>query len=284
MRLKILLTLVLSPALSFAYSQPAKNVDCEETIKQNIRLANEKLELGNKLDSITLVNEKRGNYSSRYSSRNREHDYYKNLYNKERTSRDSVEVMKKLCAEKITIITKERDEFKGQLDSLKNICYTSAEDHKPVLVKSTLNSSVLAMLGKLKALEDESNDYISVQGKQVKFRGKPINYGNEVLFIPYKGDNQTDCMVLNDSLTYSINRLIKLVSKYDHGVKLKLVGECSNKNDKKKTKQNCIDRAENLKTHLKCTPYNLSESFFANNPQDEEKDERTGVSIRIVNK
>ena len=258
MRQKILWSLGLSLVLSIAYSQIAKKVDCDVILNENIRLSNEKMALANSLDSIMLLNERRRNYNGRNEPRNR----YINLYNDEKAARIKGEAIIKSQGEIIIKLTSERDSLNEQLESTKK-----------------LN---VEMTAKLIDLEKVITDEISVMYKQVHFNGKNYKYNEEVLFIPYKGDDRADSMLINDSLTYSLKRLVKLVKKYDHGVKLKLVGQCCNKNDKKKTKQNCIDRADNLKTHLKGLTYNLSDQFFAVCKQDGEIDNQTGVSIIIV--
>lgn len=285
MRLKLLWALGLSLALSLAYSQLRKKKEedesCAKILEHNSILILENRDLAIKLNSKELDYE---TLKLNYRELQRDRNYHKSNCKKEKINRDSIADCHKFCYQKFVTVTKERDDIKGQLDSLRNIWYSNAPGIKPVPPRFTLNGSVLAMLDKLKALEDESADNISVQYEYVHFRGKNYKYRKEILFIPYKGENRNDSMQMNDSLTYSFTRLIKLISKYDFGVKIKLVGECNMHGFKEKRKQNSIDRADNLKTYLKGTPYNLSDQFFAKSPQEGELDNRTGVSIIIVRK
>lgn len=281
MKLKILWALGLSMALSAAYSQPDKNVECDGIVRQNYRLANEKMELAKRLDSLTLVIERRGYYRRRIEY----NDYYRNLFNRERAVRDSIERLNKSHGATIVKISKERDTLKEELEIIKNLDFTRIKGLKEMPEKTSINHALLEMAVKIMELEDELTDNVSLKFELIHFKGKNYKYGDEVIFIPYKGENQADSMVMSDSLTYSLNRFIQLVSKYDVGVKLKLEGKCCIRNDnKKKTKQNCIDRAENLKTHLKSRIYNLSDQYFADCPQDSNIDTQAGVSIRVVRK
>lgn len=256
MRLKILLSLVLSALLSIAYLKPDNYDNCDELREQNARLSNEKLDLANKRDALEIT------YLSlraSYKDLQKERDSYKNNCSREKVMSDSINSLNRSNGEKMVILTKECNEVRDKLN-----CTVSEKDER------------------IKDLEEELTDNISFKFKQVLFRGDTYNFGDKILFIPYKGEDRNDNMQLNDSLIYSLKRLINLVSKYDVGVKLKLVGECNSHSNKKKIKENSINRAENMKTHLKGNAYNLEEPFFAESIQDGELDTKAGVSIYII--
>jgi hypothetical protein len=277
MSIKLLWALGLSLILNFAYSQDS---DCVKFREANVKLINENVDLATQLKYIRFDNRR---INSNYKELQKVHDCCKNNNSKGNVNRDSIDACNKLNCEKLLIITKERDSLKELTESIGKLDYTS-RDAKPE--KRSLNVFVLEMsikLKDLKDLKDEAADFISVRNKQVHFKGKNYYYDDEVLFIPYKAGNQIE-RTMNDSLTYFLNRLIKLVKKYDFKVKVKLVGECSMDDFEKNRKRISIDRAENMKTYLQGESYNLPASLLARMPREGKLDKRTGVSIKIVRK
>lgn len=275
MCIRLFWALGLSLILSFAYSQDS---DCVKFKEANTKLIREKEDLSVQLNSARFNLER---INSNYKDLQKVHGCCDNKSSKGNVPRDSIEACNKLCAEKLAIATRERDSLKGLIENFDKFDYTSKDSKAE---KRSLNVFVLEMSIRLKDLNDEANDKISVQKKKVRFRDSTYDFGTKILFIPYKGEDSNDYMVLNDSLTNLLKRLIKLVKKYDDGAKLKLVGECNSCGSKKEIKQNSINKADNFKIHLKGTPHNLEESYFAKNLQDGVSDKKTGVSICIVRK
>ncbi|MFT3909730.1 MAG: hypothetical protein QM737_09925 [Ferruginibacter sp.] len=100
----------------------------------------------------------------------------------------------------------------------------------------------------VKLLNSEAKDWISVSKKEVHFQNEEYDYGNEIFFIEYSPKSITPTGILGNQI-YLVERIAKLITKYDRKVQLNLVGESDNGDNEERAEQS-LGRSNELKDFI----------------------------------